>query len=303
VTPSRIRHITIDCRDPHLLARFWADVLGFADDPDNPNEPGDPEALIVDPTGHAPGLLFLPVPEPKTGKNRVHLDLQPSRRRDDEVERVLALGGAVVADHRTPDGAGWVVMADPEGNELCVERSAAERGTPAPHDTGMRRMTFDRAAGERTLLESMLEWYRDGVLRKVDGVRDHHARTSPVRSGTTIAGIVKHLAAVEDGWFSTAFAGHPEPEPWASVDWDADPDWEWRTATGEPLAASVELYRAACERSRGVVAAHRLDDVGADRIRPPFTLRFAMLHLVEETARHLGHIDILREHLDGTTGD
>ncbi|HKQ01164.1 MAG TPA: VOC family protein, partial [Actinomycetes bacterium] len=75
-----------------------------------------------------PGLLFIKVPEPKTVKNRVHLDLVPTdRTRDEEVERLLGIGATLVADHRRSDGSGWVVLADPEGNELCIERSAAER--------------------------------------------------------------------------------------------------------------------------------------------------------------------------------
>ena len=68
------------------------------------------------------------MPEPKTVKNRVHLDLMPTdRTRDEEVERLLGIGATLVADHRRPDGTGWVVLADPEGNEFCIERSAAER--------------------------------------------------------------------------------------------------------------------------------------------------------------------------------
>jgi predicted enzyme related to lactoylglutathione lyase len=120
---SRVRHITIDCSDAYRLASFWAEVLGSSLGADD--RPGDPEALVTFDGG---GLLFITVPEPKTVKNRVHLDLQPQDRgRDAEVERVLALGATLVADLRQPDGAGWVVLADPEGNELCIERSAAER--------------------------------------------------------------------------------------------------------------------------------------------------------------------------------
>ncbi len=125
---SNVRHITIDCADHYRLATFWSEVTGYQEDPDNPNAPDDPESLIVPPDG-GPGLLFVPVPEPKTMKNRVHLDLQPSdRTRDEEVERVLGLGATFIADHRQPDGTGWVVLADPEGNEFCIERSAKERG-------------------------------------------------------------------------------------------------------------------------------------------------------------------------------
>jgi hypothetical protein len=119
----RIRTITVDCRDPHLLAGFWSRVTGFAEDPGNANHPEDPEGLLLAPDGSA-SLLFIRVPEPKQVKNRVHLDLTPSRpeQRDAEVSRIMELGATMVDDRREPDGAGWVVLADPEGNEFCVER-------------------------------------------------------------------------------------------------------------------------------------------------------------------------------------
>ncbi|MFG1928549.1 VOC family protein [Cryptosporangium sp. NPDC048952] len=124
----RVRNITIDCSNPYELAQFWAAVTGYGEHPEDGNHPDDPEALLVAPDG-GPALLFVPVPETKSGKNRIHLDLQPvERTRDEEVVRVLALGATLVADHRRPDGTGWVTLADPEGNEFCVERSAAERG-------------------------------------------------------------------------------------------------------------------------------------------------------------------------------
>jgi Glyoxalase-like domain len=126
------RNITFDCADPYKLAGFWKLVTGYQEDPENGNEPDDPEAYLAGPGGQ-PGLLFVTVPEPKTVKNRVHLDLAPTdRTRDQEVERVLALGATLVADHRRPDGLGWVVLADPEGNEFCIERSTAERAAPPP---------------------------------------------------------------------------------------------------------------------------------------------------------------------------
>src|SRR3546814_5627787 len=100
---SRITTITFDCHDPLALAEFWKAALGLTDDPDNPNSPDDPEALIIDPKGHHPALLFLPVPEGKTVKNRVHLDLMPDQPRDAEVERVLALGATLIADQRKPE--------------------------------------------------------------------------------------------------------------------------------------------------------------------------------------------------------
>ncbi|MFC5885840.1 VOC family protein [Kitasatospora sp. CM 4170] len=124
---SLVRHMTIDCADPYRLAHFWAEVLDAkVSDDDNP---GDPEALVE--TVGA-GLLFIRVPEGKSVKNRVHLDVQPQdRTRDEEVERLLALGAKIHGDHRTPDGKGWVTLLDIEGNEFCVERSKAERDATA----------------------------------------------------------------------------------------------------------------------------------------------------------------------------
>ncbi|MFF9346258.1 VOC family protein [Streptomyces sp. NPDC014734] len=124
---SHVRHITIDCADAYELGGFWSRVV---DAPlSDEDAPGDPEVLV-----EAPGtaLLFITVPEPKRAKNRVHLDIQPQdRTRDEEVERLLGLGAALVADHRRPDGRGWATLADPEGNEFCVECGAAERAALA----------------------------------------------------------------------------------------------------------------------------------------------------------------------------
>ena len=125
-----IRHITIDSSDPYELARFWAAVLDgeLADD----DHPGDPEALVQYPA-EGPNVLFVRVPEAKAVKNRVHLDITPvGRGRDDEVERLVGLGAAVIDDRRKPDGWGWVVLADPEGNEFCVELNEEERASLPP---------------------------------------------------------------------------------------------------------------------------------------------------------------------------
>jgi catechol 2,3-dioxygenase-like lactoylglutathione lyase family enzyme len=118
---STIRHTTIACADAYALGSFWSEVLGLPVHEDD--HPGDEEALI-----EGAGLLFVTVPEPKTVRNRVHLDIQPQdRTRDEEVERLIALGAKLFDDQRRPDGTGWVVLSDPEGNEFCVERSAGER--------------------------------------------------------------------------------------------------------------------------------------------------------------------------------
>jgi predicted enzyme related to lactoylglutathione lyase len=121
---SVVRNIAIDCTDPYQLATFWSQVVGrpiYHED-----RPGDEEVGIDLPTGQT--LFFQRVPEDKAGKNRVHVCLQPDGPRDGEVQRLLEIGAAMVEDHRRPDGAGWAVLADPEGNEFCVLRSMAERG-------------------------------------------------------------------------------------------------------------------------------------------------------------------------------
>jgi predicted enzyme related to lactoylglutathione lyase len=123
---SRIENISFDCADTYRLAGFWAEVLGY---PRHPEDfPGDPEAILQPPDGVGPNVLFQQVPEGRSVKNRLHLCLQPAdRTRDAEVARLLGVGATQVDDRRKPDGAGWVVLADPEGNEFCVLRSAAER--------------------------------------------------------------------------------------------------------------------------------------------------------------------------------
>ncbi len=123
---SRLSHTTIDAADACAQALWWAEVLGLAEDPANPNEPGDEEAFIRSPDGRTE-LLFIEVPEPKQVKNRMHLDLRPTDgTRDEEVARLLALGATQVGDFREADGTGWVTLADPEGNEFCILRSDDE---------------------------------------------------------------------------------------------------------------------------------------------------------------------------------
>jgi hypothetical protein len=95
-------------------------VLDFTEDPDDPNEPGDQDCLIMS-RDRSQLLLFITVPDAKTVKNRVHLDLRPAdRTREQETERILALGASQRADRRRPDGGGWITLADPEGNEFCI---------------------------------------------------------------------------------------------------------------------------------------------------------------------------------------
>lgn len=123
-----ISHTTIDCHNAYELSEWWKPVLGYVDLDGDPNLPGHEECMIRDPeTGHL--LLFIEVPDDKTGKNRIHFDLRPVEgTRDEELERLLAHGATEVSDHRGQygPGTGWVILADPEGNEFCILRSEAE---------------------------------------------------------------------------------------------------------------------------------------------------------------------------------
>ena len=120
---SHVRTVTFDAHDPYELAGFWLQVLR-APRPDD-DAPDDPYAAVVT---DSMTLLFGQNDDEKVVKNRVHLCLEPDGPRDAEVEWLLTIGATIAGDHREPDGTGWVVMHDPEGNEFCVLRSAAERG-------------------------------------------------------------------------------------------------------------------------------------------------------------------------------
>ncbi len=123
---SYISHLTIDAHDPYTLSRWWSEVLDFHEDTDDPNLPDHEECMIFSADGRNK-LLFIAVPDDKIVKNRLHLDLRPvDGTRDDELERLLALGATELDDRRTSDGLGWVVLADPEGNEFCILRGVAE---------------------------------------------------------------------------------------------------------------------------------------------------------------------------------
>jgi len=125
----RIHNITFDCADARALAAFWSTLTGW-----NIYYDDDPEVVLAPSFPHdGTGMLFIPVPEGKTAKNRLHLDLSPERgTRDELVEVAVAAGASIVGDHRGADGKGWVTLSDPEGNEFCIERSESERGTPKP---------------------------------------------------------------------------------------------------------------------------------------------------------------------------
>ena len=164
----------------------------------------------------------------------------------------------------------------------------------------------DPRAGERDALAQYLDYQRETMLLKTDGLTGAQLSTPLPPSTLTLGGLLYHLALVEEIWSEVRFAGLPEREPWAGIDWDADPDWEFRTAAELTPDQVHERYRHACARSRAVLAnATGLDQQSVQTLRDGshFTLRWMLLHLIEETARHAGHADLLREAIDGTVGE
>ena len=163
-----------------------------------------------------------------------------------------------------------------------------------------------KAGPELQALTGFLDWQRETILLKTDGLtREQLAQPLPT-SSLTLAGLVNHLALVEDSWFRHRFAGLPEDQLWADHDWDADPDYEFRTAVDLEPEELRQRYRDACERSRAVAAhAGGLDLLSAvtSRDGSHWDLRWILLHMIEETARHAGHADLLREAIDGTVGE
>ncbi|HEX6452685.1 MAG TPA: DinB family protein [Trebonia sp.] len=162
------------------------------------------------------------------------------------------------------------------------------------------------AAPERDALAQYLDYQRETILLKAEGLTQQQLATTIPTSDLTLAGILYHLALVEESWTEEDFSGLPAREPWNGVDWNADPDWEFRTATTLDPDAVRQRYRDACERSRVVAEkAVSLDELSEKPLRSGarFTLRWMLLHLIEETARHAGHADLLREAIDGRTGE
>lgn len=164
-------------------------------------------------------------------------------------------------------------------------------------------------AGELETLVGFLEYQRATLLWKTRGLGSEALARTIAASTMTLGGILKHMALVEDVWFSYMLHGRPRSEPWASVDWAADPDWEWRTATlDEPdalrrgLDAAIIASRRAFEEALAAGGleqpAVRTRDDGSTR-----SLRWILVHMVEEYARHNGHADLLREAIDGEVGE
>ncbi|MGW6197135.1 DinB family protein [Kribbella sp. NPDC055110] len=165
--------------------------------------------------------------------------------------------------------------------------SPVERGVP------------DRVADERDALTQQLDFHRATLLRKLEGLDDEPLRRPMTASGLSLLGLVKHLAETEHGWFIRIYGGLPEPDLFPT---DNDPDADFRLGPDQTADVLVGQYLKTCERARAVVAAGGLDDVVTTPWGAEVNLRAVLVHMIQETARHNGHADIIREAIDGATG-
>ncbi|HEV2528834.1 MAG TPA: DinB family protein [Thermomicrobiales bacterium] len=174
-----------------------------------------------------------------------------------------------------------------------------EHGRPEPPSRG----------DETATLLGFLDYQRATFAWKTRGLDAIGLGVRVAASSMTLGGMLKHLAYVEDDWFTETMMGRPRPEPWASAPWDEDRDWEWHSAATDTPEQLRTLWEASVERSRRVVdEALAEGDLGQiARADAPGhelpSLRWIIVHMIEEYARHNGHADLIRESIDGETGE
>lgn len=161
---------------------------------------------------------------------------------------------------------------------------------------------------ETELLLGFLDFHRATVLWKTEGLDSAALQQRLGPSSMTLGGLLKHLALVEDSWFGRTLGGRSPAPPWDTVDWEADPDWDWNSADQDSPEELRALLGAAIERSRALVGPTPDLDVVCTKQskagkRREFSLRWILMHMIEEYARHNGHADLLRESIDGQLGE
>ena len=160
------------------------------------------------------------------------------------------------------------------------------------------------AGTETETLVGYLDYYRAVLIDKASGLTKLQANQALPPSNLTVINLVHHLAIVEHWWFHVFFAGNEPLDPWAEI-WDDDPDWEFNHSQEFEPEEIIDRYRTEIDRANEIIA-------GADSIEQPSvkdrngehrSLRWILVHMLEETARHAGHADLIRESIDGETGD
>lgn len=157
------------------------------------------------------------------------------------------------------------------------------------------------SGSEKEVLLGFADFLRQTILLKLDGLDDEQVRRAHQPSGLTLLGITKHLAYVERSWFQNTFLGEDVEFPWT----EEDPDADWRIEPDETTEDIVTLYRREITISNRITAKHDLNDA-ARKVSPShegLQLRWILAHIIEETARHAGHADLIREAIDGQTGE
>jgi uncharacterized damage-inducible protein DinB len=165
-------------------------------------------------------------------------------------------------------------------------------------------------ADETTTLRAFLDYHRGTLRWKCAGLTQEQLAQGLPPTDMTLGGIMKHLAVVESDWFEDTFAGGSQMPPFDTVDWDADSGWEWHTARDDTPAELFGLFDEAVRRADAVIA-EALAGIGLDaqsqkkdrREGTPFSLRRILVHMIEEYARHNGHADLIRQSIDGATGE
>jgi uncharacterized damage-inducible protein DinB len=165
-------------------------------------------------------------------------------------------------------------------------------------------------ADETTTLRAFLDQQRDILRHHCSGLTHEQLAQPLPPSAMTLGGMLKHLAIVESAWFESTFAGGEDMPPFDKVDWEADPDWSWHSAADDSPEELRALFDEAVRRADAVLdASLAADGLDARSVRhsphteTPVSLRWLLVHLIEEYARHNGHADLIRESIDGRTGD
>lgn len=225
-------------------------------------------------------------------------DLPPDQPPDHSVPDPFQRSAPGVFDD--PDGSA-PAPPEPEDLDKLVDRLAAEQAQrpeePEPADSAGSALL----ASEMTTLLGILDGQREAVARKIEGLDDGQASTPLVGSATTVTGIIRHLADTERCWFREVVGALPREA--VGYRWfdEHDPDAEWRLEPGASLAEALSDYLEACAHSRAQIAG-RSGEEELRGLREARTVRWVITHMIAETSRHLGHLDVLTELIDGRTG-
>lgn len=211
----------------------------------------------------------------------------------------LAYGHTMTSDSTAPQpDTPTETPPDPPAPDARPEIRSRQRVDPPPQ------------ADEVILLRSYVTFLRDSLRMKAEGLDAAQLDVAHEPSALTLGGLLKHLALVEHWWFWGVLRGAEDREPWASVDWEADPDWDFHSAAQDTPEELFALFDAAILESDRITDEALASPEGLDTValrRPkegePVNLRYILLHMVEEYGRHCGHADLIREAIDGSTGE